>query len=183
MNHINFLPSPHKIFLAKQFRLCYMICIMEPTFTTRDICRKLKIKERMLIHWAEKRLIRPLKDADGYASRRQYSVHNVLEIAVIKALWGKASNIVIQVALLKLNEFEGNYKNLPDYLIILGNDPKRVFLLSASEVIGKTKTDRRQFFISQLYKSDSGVIINVHKISIEVFDQFKLWGGLGFIEE
>ncbi|MFH1595470.1 MAG: MerR family transcriptional regulator, partial [Pseudomonadota bacterium] len=65
------------------------------TFTTRQICRKLGIKERALIHWAEKHFIIPLQDAAGYPSRRLYSAKNLLEIGLINYLWGKVGNRAI----------------------------------------------------------------------------------------
>jgi hypothetical protein len=153
----------------------YMICFMEHSFTTRAICRKLGIKERMLIHWAEKRFIRPLQDAEGYSSRRLYSAHNVFEIAVINALWGKASNSAIKVALWKLAEYEGNYRNLAAFLFVWGDT--KVNLLTDDEISagGHSKTLKHAGFRQNLYESKTGIIINLRLISKEVAQLFGLY--------
>ena len=156
-----------------------MIGIMEhKAFTTREICEKLGIRERLLIYLADKRLVRPLKEAEGYASRRQYSAHNVLEIAVIAAMWGKASNAVIFAALNKLAPYKGNYQDLPAFLIPWGDDPKiaRVDLLSWQEMMGNWEDSSKQSnFLNHLYDSKVGVIVNLHLICKEVSQLFELY--------
>ncbi|MBW1991843.1 MAG: MerR family transcriptional regulator [Deltaproteobacteria bacterium] len=152
---------------------------MKPQFfTTREICRKLGLKERMLIHWAEKRFVRPIQDADGFPSRRLYSPRNLLEIAVIQALWGKVSNQSIKEVLTWLKQYE-NFSDLPDFFVIWGDGSTS--RLSYDDLTGGPQVGKaglgvmeRPMFLNRLYKNDTGTLLNVHKIRRKVRDLFDL---------
>ena len=137
---------------------------MKDIYTTREICRGLKIPERQLIHWAEKGLVEPLVDADGFASRRQYSPDNVFEIAIIKALWGKVSNNTIRSALMWLSIFKESPEEA-EYLVIDGED---VEPLSLEVIETKLPADRYQVFMTALRDSKLIIILNVKRVRDEL---------------
>ena len=45
------------------------------------------INPRSLISWSERKLLKPLKDADGRGSSREYSFTNLIEISIIDELF------------------------------------------------------------------------------------------------
>jgi DNA-binding transcriptional MerR regulator len=140
--------------------LCYKIYNMKDNYTTREICRGLDIPERQLIHWAEKGLVEPLVDANGFASRRHYSRDNVFEIAIIKALWGKVSNKTIKTTLMWLSILKKNPEEA-EYLVIVGQDVEPVKLEAIKE---RLPLERDFDFVETLKNSELIIILNVKKI-------------------
>lgn len=141
------------------------------TFTTREICRKLGINERMLIHWAEKRLVQPLQDASGYSTRRVYSVKNLIEIAVINSLWGKISNEVIATVIGRLSrEAEGE----SDYWIFFAD--KSFMPVRHEDLTGEiiSHPDRHKLFFDVLYKNEVVSIVNLRLIREKVYKTFDI---------
>jgi DNA-binding transcriptional MerR regulator len=131
---------------------------MKDNYTTREICRGLDIPERQLIHWAEKGLVEPMVDADGFASRRHYSRDNVFEIAIIKALWGKVSNQTIKMALMWLSIFKYDPGGA-EYLVIVGEDVEPMSLRAIEGL-----SERHKEYMEILIKSELIIILNVKKI-------------------
>lgn len=134
------------------------------TFSTRAICRALGLNERMLIHWAEKGLVRPLVEADGYPSRRQYTRANLVEIGVIKALWGKVSKRTILAALMWLSHYQKT-PELTEFLVI-GED--RVTPVRYKDLAGETPSMQHRIFFDQIRADDLVIILNIQKIRNEI---------------
>jgi DNA-binding transcriptional MerR regulator len=153
---------------------------MEHGFTHSEICRKLGLKERVLINWAEKRLVRPVKDADGYSSRRLYSARNVFEIAIIQALWGKYSISIIQTVLIWLKQFE-NYNEMPAYIFFDSSDPSKMVLLSHEDLAQKDHEDiaQRNYkgvkYRVMASEAETSVLVNISLIRKKVAGLFELY--------
>ena len=131
------------------------------TFTTREICRKLGINERLLIHWAEKRLVQPLQDASGYASRRIYSIQNLIEISVVNSLWGKIINERIATIIKRLSlEKEGE----SDYWIFFGD--QSFMPVKHEDLAGEVKShpNRDKLFFNNLHQNEVVTIVNLRLI-------------------
>jgi DNA-binding transcriptional MerR regulator len=53
----------------------------------KDVCRKIGVPSRQVIHWAETGLIRPdIADTSGTGTARRYSKRNLLEFIIVREL-------------------------------------------------------------------------------------------------
>lgn len=134
------------------------------TYTTREICRALDIPERQLIHWAEKGLVEPEVDADGFSSRREYSGYNVYQIAIIKTLWGRVSNKAIKLALLELEKTEDLRKAA--YLIITGENVKSTSFLGVEPLLPAPLI--KTALMRAVIENDLTIVLNVFKVFKQV---------------
>lgn len=148
---------------------------MEKTYTTTEICRGLDIPQRQLVHWAEKGLVQPLVEADGFASRREYTAENVFEIAIINALWGRVSNKTIKLALEWLAKFKEKPKKA-EWLVIAGENVHPISRLQLKELPSGMETffpflfPGKAAFAKAIDQSDLTIILNVGRIRRQVED-------------
>jgi DNA-binding transcriptional MerR regulator len=140
---------------------------IEKPFTTREICKRLGIRERLLIYWAHERLIEPFEDASGYAGRRGYSIQNLLEIAVINSLWGKISKESIAIIIKRLSlQKQGEC----DYWIFFGDTS----MMPVKNEDLAAETDLYKLFINNLNRSEAVTIVNLKLIKEKVYKVFDI---------
>jgi hypothetical protein len=82
----NFSMVSKKNFLTRQ-NLFHRLWNMSKIFSTQQLAQKLGITQRRLIDWCERGIIlADIKEADGYASRREFSYKGALRAALAISL-------------------------------------------------------------------------------------------------
>ena len=81
-------------------------------YSLKDVCQKLGLPPRQVIHWAEAKLIRPhIADTTGTGTARRYSPDNLVEFVLVRELVGVGLTVPRVKKFLQVVE-----KNLPWFL-------------------------------------------------------------------